>query len=333
MTFGPDGHLYVASANNNQILRYDGQTGVFRDVFASGGGLNGARNLNFGPDGHLYVCSGAGDQVVRYDGTTGASLGVFAQSALLDGPTSLTFGPVGDLYVGSVLTNRVLRFSGRDGSFLGTFANRGLSGPHDMAFGPGGDLYVSNAFGAAKVVRLDGRTGALLATFIADPTLSFPLGLTFGRDDLLYVANQGAHEIRRYNARTGALRDVFVTARSGGLDGPLFLAFRPEASPRIASPSPPGAGATATFAAHGAQPGGLSAIVFGLTQTSVALPWCPSMILEIADPLLLGTRAADESGDLMLRRSVPGSLAGVDVLFQLLDVTGCRSSPALRHRF
>src|SRR5262245_17410661 len=35
LAFGPDGNLYVGSANPN-IKRYDGTTGVFIDTFASG---------------------------------------------------------------------------------------------------------------------------------------------------------------------------------------------------------------------------------------------------------------------------------------------------------
>lgn len=61
--FGPDGNLYVSSFRSNQILRFNGQTGEFIDVFASDnnnglgsiGGLNGPNGLLFGPDGSLYV--------------------------------------------------------------------------------------------------------------------------------------------------------------------------------------------------------------------------------------------------------------------------------------
>lgn len=61
--FGPDGNLYVSSFRSNQILRFDGKTGAFIDVFASDNnsglgsvnGLNGPNGLLFGPDGSLYV--------------------------------------------------------------------------------------------------------------------------------------------------------------------------------------------------------------------------------------------------------------------------------------
>ncbi len=41
------------------MLRYDGSTGAFLDVFvpAGSGGLDGPLNATFGPDGNLYVGS------------------------------------------------------------------------------------------------------------------------------------------------------------------------------------------------------------------------------------------------------------------------------------
>src|SRR5262245_13701125 len=46
LTFGPDGNLYVASGNTNQVLRFDGRSGAPLGVFAQGGGLSAPRQLN-----------------------------------------------------------------------------------------------------------------------------------------------------------------------------------------------------------------------------------------------------------------------------------------------
>ena len=107
LTFGPDGNLYVSSAASNttgQILRYNGQTGAFIDVFAQGGGMARPYGSAFGPDGNLYVASFRGDQILKYNGATGAYMSVFAQgngtaAGLLNGPNDLSFGPDGALYI------------------------------------------------------------------------------------------------------------------------------------------------------------------------------------------------------------------------------------------
>ena len=91
--FGSDGNLYVGSLNTSQVIRFDGTTGAFIDVFASGEGLSIATGIAFGPDGNLYVSSRDTDQVLRYDGTTGAFIDVFVAtgSGGLNSPQGLQF--------------------------------------------------------------------------------------------------------------------------------------------------------------------------------------------------------------------------------------------------
>ena len=120
--FGPDGNLYVADFNGDRVLRYDGATGAFLDVFvASGAGsLNGPdAGMCFGPDGHLYVPSFWNHRVLRYDGATGASLGAFvpAGSGSLLNPRMLRFRSDGWLYVSSWGNNRILRYNA-SGAFV-----------------------------------------------------------------------------------------------------------------------------------------------------------------------------------------------------------------------
>jgi sugar lactone lactonase YvrE len=108
LVFGPDGNLYVASANwftsdgsfysgefpPGAVLRFDGKTGLAKPApgqpgatFVPGGsgGLANPNGLLFGPNGELYVASSAlanglkaepgTSQVLRYDGPNSANAG------------------------------------------------------------------------------------------------------------------------------------------------------------------------------------------------------------------------------------------------------------------
>lgn len=89
IAFGPhDGHLYVASSQNNRILRYDGTTGAFIDTFIESSG-SFPLGIQFGPDGHLYVASFSNSRILKFDGQSGALIQLFANL----GPMGLT-GPL-----------------------------------------------------------------------------------------------------------------------------------------------------------------------------------------------------------------------------------------------
>lgn len=115
IVYGPDGNLYVTSANHT-VIRYDGKTGEFIDVFVkrADGGLDDPYGLEFSADGQLYVASGATSSVLRYDGLTGAFRDTFVAPGLggLVSPAYMAFvGGLGGAYDPDGWT-RVLRMTG-----------------------------------------------------------------------------------------------------------------------------------------------------------------------------------------------------------------------------
>ncbi|MFK7845451.1 MAG: hypothetical protein AB8G77_09125 [Rhodothermales bacterium] len=103
IVFGQDGHLYIASEESNQVLRFNGLTGDFIDVFVgtANGGLKEPKGIAFGPDENLYVSSLWTNQVLRYNGITGHFLGSFIdlENEGHEGPYDVVFGPDGNAYV------------------------------------------------------------------------------------------------------------------------------------------------------------------------------------------------------------------------------------------
>lgn len=193
LAFGPDGNFYVSSFLSDQILRYNGKTGQFIDVFASGnqqaGGLNGPNGLLFAADGYLYVTTqgsvardgkadfsaGFPSQVLRYNPQTGES-SIFASpdpSPRSQGFTSLlgiAIGPAdGDLYV-SDFANDIRRYNLKTGELVKVLStNYTDTSPSSnyigsLAFSPIGNLFVvgfdnrANANGAGAVLRYNGKT-------------------------------------------------------------------------------------------------------------------------------------------------------------------------------
>jgi streptogramin lyase len=101
LAFGPDGNLYVAGRDSDNVARFNGTTGKFIDFFANGGAGDHPGGLIFGPDNNLYVGSIFTDHVLRFDGMTGLPLpapgqsgAIFATGGGLDNATYLIFAPV-----------------------------------------------------------------------------------------------------------------------------------------------------------------------------------------------------------------------------------------------
>lgn len=134
--------LLVASRATLKVLRYNGLTGDFIDVFASFPSsleLTVLDDMQFGPGGDLYVTARSvrgtingtddGAQVLRVDGVTGAFLEVFIPphtGGWTSAAPKITFDVMGDLYVNNGDTNQIQRFEGpqstdEPGAFIDVF--------------------------------------------------------------------------------------------------------------------------------------------------------------------------------------------------------------------
>ncbi|MHB0960422.1 MAG: putative Ig domain-containing protein [Pirellulaceae bacterium] len=249
VTIGPDGNLYVAGFESGNIVRFDGETGAFIDVFAS---IPNAASLVFGPDGNLYVTSYETDSVERFDGSTGVPMGSFASGHGLRAPAGLTFGPDGNLYVANYGyyysddvtpdSGAVLRFHGVTGEFIDVFvaANSGnLKEAADVDFGPDGHLYVCDygyQLGPPAIRRYDGVSGQPLGQFnSSDYAISRAIFLAFGPDGNVYLSTVWTANIVRYDGLTGQFLDVFVPHTGDGQGESTGFVFTVSSEPGLAA--------------------------------------------------------------------------------------------------
>jgi hypothetical protein len=220
--FGPDGDIYVASADTNAILRYD-PSGEFLNTFVSSasGGLNSPWDLAFAPDGSLYVSSTGNNEVLHF-GPSGNFLSVVASG--FSEIAGITFGPDGNLYIADQGANDVLQYNAGT-STLSTFVGAGsggLSQPRKVVFDSPGNLYVASQ-GTKQVLRYDGATGAFKDVFAAMPSSiagTAASWLEFGTDGYLYVTGRASstslnESILRFNVTTGTFVDSFALGRDG----------------------------------------------------------------------------------------------------------------------
>lgn len=192
IAFGPDGNLYVASQGSNNVLRYDGTTGAFIDVFASVAGTSWPAEINF-RNGMLYVSDfGTSQSVHRFDAFTGNHIDQFITG--VPSADGQEWDSDGNIYISS--GNRVRRFDS-NGVFIDDFVAGGIGLALDNLFLPDGTFLVSDFnFG---VVRHYDANGNLLGNVISLPG---PQGLEIGPDGHLYAGSFFTGVINRYDIST-----------------------------------------------------------------------------------------------------------------------------------
>ncbi|HEX9792606.1 MAG TPA: VCBS repeat-containing protein, partial [Planctomycetota bacterium] len=101
----------------------------------------------------------------------------------------------------------------------------------------------------------------------------------------------------------------------------------------LLAPTPGLAGMDNLLAAHGASPGALVYFVWGMRTGRTPVPGCPGVVLDLGDPRLAGTAAADSMGVARLIATVPAAAAGHAVLLQAVEIQTYRASRLLAHHW
>jgi hypothetical protein len=150
-------------------------------------------------------------------------------------PLDVQISPDGWVYVLTNNPSEVWRYIEANGTFAAlvqpdlTFADPPTYGL-GMAVGPDKNLYLCtlDVYGAAAVLRYDGKTDLPLGVFVASGSggLKGATCIVFGPDGNLYIAGNQIAGILRFNGSTGAFVDTFVAFHPTAQDvTPRALAF------------------------------------------------------------------------------------------------------------
>lgn len=232
ITVGPDGNVYVSSANTDQVLRY-APNGASLGQFQIGGGLDQPWFLKFGPDGKLYVSSSLTSQVLSYN-ANGTFSHVAAQGHGLFRPDGLSFDTQGNLLVSDFFNSRVQRFNPATGDWMAdVVTDPGLANPLENRLSADGlTLYVSS-YGTNEVRKYSMTDGSFLGLAAGAPLIG-PVGQLVlpGGQDLLVTGWQ-SNTIYKFDASTGVSKGIFTTGEFLNRPNNLALLNIPEPS-RIA---------------------------------------------------------------------------------------------------
>jgi len=228
----PPSTLFITDRSANAIVRYDGATGAFRDVFEQGTDqrIDRPSSVRLGFSGDLYLAGYGRGDVVRYDVRTGAMMEVFYwDTTLLEEPVELLYRGEALLVLGKDTHNIVA--IGADGTATGSIGSPELQGAHDFVVGPDGTLIVgtdtSLALGASVQIW-NFASGQLVTTFGDHDQLASATGLALGRDGVLYVCDGERDQIAMFEPRTGAFLGTLVDQAAGLLHTPVSLDFGPD---------------------------------------------------------------------------------------------------------
>lgn len=130
------------------------------------------------------------------------------------------------------------------------------------------------------------------------------------------------------------LNFVKATSPSGGIVvTPVPTVTRAEVVPMLLEPNPGQAGLDNTFSVSGGTVGNRVYFLAGLGCGPVTVPNCGGAVVDIAQPLILGSAIVGADGFASIDRLVPGGASGRTVVFQAFERESCKASNSVSYTF
>ncbi|MFT4518366.1 MAG: cytochrome c peroxidase [Halioglobus sp.] len=183
--------------------------------------------------GQIYPLAGTAKQGFNGDGLA-------AKDSVLNGPFGIALSPTGEVIFSDYYNNRIRVIDG-DSKKIETIAGTGRSGnsgdegpgveaqidvPLDIAADSAGNIYLSD-WHHHVVRKIDARSGRMEAVagigwarytgegIATKAGLATPLGLSFDKDDNLYIADYGNNRVRKIDAQSGLISTVAGSGSRG----------------------------------------------------------------------------------------------------------------------
>lgn len=199
------GHLvYILDVGHRQLFLYDSRIDRLTRLLELRGVVSGNdADLYVTPDLSFYIADTDGARVLQYD-RDGRLVRVIEDRLNITRPVSVRVDDhTGYIFIADGNNDGVLVYNPA-GLLTGAFGGRGrgpgkFTGITALAQGPLG-FYVATRFGQHRV-QLMGNDGAYVTSMQPD-TVTFPIAIAVSRDNLVYVSDYMADDIKVYDGNT-----------------------------------------------------------------------------------------------------------------------------------